>query len=81
MNFILFILYILNQIFTFRYSLKELKDGWYVFTIANAKTTDAGSYSCIATNSLGQASSVGKLTLFRMLFDELENLRKISFIF
>ncbi|CAF0916357.1 unnamed protein product [Adineta ricciae] len=47
-----------------RYSLKELKSGWYVFTIANAQTSDAGSYSCTATNSLGQASSVGKLTLF-----------------
>ncbi|CAF1491714.1 unnamed protein product, partial [Adineta ricciae] len=49
-----------------RYSLKELKDGWYVFTIANAKTTDAGSYTCTVTNSLGQASSVGKLTLFEL---------------
>ncbi|CAF4411341.1 unnamed protein product, partial [Rotaria sp. Silwood2] len=49
-----------------RYSLKELKDGWYVFTIANAKRSDAGSYSCTATNSLGQVSCVGKLTLFRM---------------
>jgi len=47
-----------------RYSLKELKDGWYVFTITNAQNTDAGSYSCTATNSLGQASCVGKLTLF-----------------
>jgi hypothetical protein len=54
--------------FLYRYSLKELKDGWYVFTIANAKTSDAGSYSCTATNSLGQASCVGKLTLFRRLF-------------
>ncbi len=54
--------------FSYRYSLKELKDGWYVFTIANAKTSDAGSYTCVATNSLGQASCVGKLTLFRMLF-------------
>ncbi|CAF1262379.1 unnamed protein product, partial [Rotaria sordida] len=47
-----------------RYSLKELKGGWYVFTIANAKRSDAGSYSCTATNSLGQVSCVGKLTLF-----------------
>ncbi|CAF4747141.1 unnamed protein product, partial [Rotaria sp. Silwood1] len=49
-----------------RYSLKELKDGWYVFTIANTKRTDAGTYSCTATNSLGQASCVGKLTLFQL---------------
>jgi hypothetical protein len=59
----------LNRFFfhvKYRYSLKELKDGWYVFTLANAKTSDAGSYSCTATNSLGQASCVGKLTLFRM---------------
>ncbi|CAF3618249.1 unnamed protein product [Rotaria sordida] len=47
-----------------RYSLKELKGGWYVFTIANARASDAGSYSCTATNLLGQASCVGKLTLF-----------------
>jgi hypothetical protein len=52
--------------FLFSYSIKELKDGWYVFTIASAKTSDAGSYTCVATNSLGQASCVGKLTLFRM---------------
>jgi hypothetical protein len=57
-----------NKIPFFRYSIKELKDGWYVFTITNAKTSDAGSYSCTATNALGQASCVGKLTLFRMLF-------------
>ncbi|CAF4689458.1 unnamed protein product [Rotaria sp. Silwood1] len=49
-----------------RYSLKELKDGWYVFTIANTKRTDAGTYSCTATNSLGQVSCVGKLTLFQL---------------
>jgi hypothetical protein len=48
--------------------LKELKDGWYLFTISSAQKSDAGSYSCTATNSLGQASCVGKLTLFRMLF-------------
>ncbi|CAF2746284.1 unnamed protein product [Rotaria sp. Silwood2] len=47
-----------------RYILKELKDGWYIFTIANAQSSDAGSYSCTATNSLGQASCVAKLTLF-----------------
>ncbi|CAM4905811.1 unnamed protein product [Rotaria socialis] len=47
-----------------RYTLKELKSGWYVFTITNARSTDAGSYSCTASNSLGQASCVGKLTLF-----------------
>jgi len=58
----------MNLFFFIRYSLKELKDGWYVFTIANTKTSDAGSYTCTATNSLGQASSIGKLTLFRMLF-------------
>jgi hypothetical protein len=69
MNSILILLIVFSKsLFTFRYSLKELKDGWYVFIIANAQTSDAGSYSCIATNSLGQASSVGKLTLFRMLF-------------
>jgi len=62
------IIIILYPIFSFSYSLKELKDGWYVFIIANAQKSDAGSYSCIATNPLGQASSVGKLTLFRMLF-------------
>ena len=56
-----------SKIFIFRYTIKELKDGWYEFTIANAQKADAGSYSCVATNSLGQASSVGKLTLFRML--------------
>ncbi|CAF3575459.1 unnamed protein product [Adineta steineri] len=47
-----------------RYALKELKSGCYVFTIMNAQHSDAGSYSCTATNSLGQASSVGKLTLY-----------------
>jgi hypothetical protein len=46
--------------------LKELKGGWYIFTITKAQTSDAGSYTCVATNSLGQASCVGKLTLFRM---------------
>ncbi|CAF4983595.1 unnamed protein product, partial [Rotaria socialis] len=25
-----------------RYTLKELKSGWYVFTITNARSTDAG---------------------------------------
>jgi len=52
----------------FRYALKELKDGWFVFTITNAKNSDAGSYACTASNSLGQAFSVGKLTLYRTLF-------------
>ena len=47
--------------------MKELKDGWYLFTIAHAKTSDAGTYTCTATNSLGQASCVGKLTLFGTL--------------
>ncbi|CAF4411465.1 unnamed protein product, partial [Rotaria socialis] len=49
-----------------RYALKELKDGWYVFTISNTKRSDAGSYTCTATNSLGQASCIGKLTLFQL---------------
>ena len=73
--------YILYRIFVFRYSLKELKDGWYVFTIVNAQTADAGSYSCIATNALGQASSVGKLTLFRMFIFEIRYLGEIAVLF